>query len=99
MNWVLLSVEAIEKVHADLIDQYGGSHGLRDAGLLASAVQRGWSAVLRRRRERTKRNDVRPGSDDRFGPFVIWARHCRVRAVIFVEEGLLRPGLRCEGRG
>jgi death on curing protein len=40
MNWVLLNVEAIEKVHSDLIDQYGGSHGLRDAGLLESAVQR-----------------------------------------------------------
>ena len=40
MNWVLLSVEAIEKIHSDLIDQYGGAHGLRDAGLLDSAVQR-----------------------------------------------------------
>ena len=40
MNWVLLGVEAIEKVHSDLIDQYGGAHGLRDAGLLESAVQR-----------------------------------------------------------
>ncbi len=40
MNWVLLDVEAIKKVQADLIDQYGGSHGLRDAGLLESAVQR-----------------------------------------------------------
>lgn len=38
--WNFLNVEAIEIVHADLIDTYGGSHGLRDAGLLESAVLR-----------------------------------------------------------
>jgi death-on-curing protein len=35
-----LSVAAIEVVHANLIEVYGGSHGLRDAGLLESAVLR-----------------------------------------------------------
>ena len=38
--WNFLNVEEIEIVHADLIDTYGGSHGLRDAGLLESAVHR-----------------------------------------------------------
>jgi death-on-curing protein len=40
MNWIFLDVAAIEIAQADLIDQYGGSHGLRDAGLLESAVRR-----------------------------------------------------------
>ena len=33
-------VAVVEAVHAELIDLYGGSHGLRDRGLLESAVAR-----------------------------------------------------------
>lgn len=40
MNWVFLDVAGVKFVQADLIDIYGGSHGLRDAGLLESAVLR-----------------------------------------------------------
>lgn len=40
MSWVFLGVASIEKVQVDLIEKYGGSHGLRDAGLLESAVMR-----------------------------------------------------------
>jgi death-on-curing protein len=35
-----LSVEIVEAIHKELIDLYGGSHGLRDRGLLESAVHR-----------------------------------------------------------
>jgi death on curing protein len=31
---------AVEALHADLVRTFGGSHGLRDAGLLESAVDR-----------------------------------------------------------
>ena len=40
MNWVFIGVDAVKVLQADLIDKYGGSHGLRDEGLLASAVMR-----------------------------------------------------------
>jgi len=33
-------VAVVEAIHAELIDRYGGSHGLRDRGLLESAVAR-----------------------------------------------------------
>jgi death-on-curing protein len=45
MNWIFLDVAAIEAIQADLIDTYGGSHGLRDAGLLESAVMRAENKV------------------------------------------------------
>lgn len=34
------SVEVVEGIHSDLIEEFGGSHGLRDRGLLESAVAR-----------------------------------------------------------
>lgn len=37
---VFLGVDAVEALHAEMIDRYGGSHGLRDRGLLESAVAR-----------------------------------------------------------
>ena len=40
MTWVFLEVERIEQLHQREIDLFGGSPGLRDAGLLASAVAR-----------------------------------------------------------
>jgi len=40
VNWIFLDVAGIKAVQADLIEQYGGSHGLRDSGLLESAVMR-----------------------------------------------------------
>jgi death-on-curing protein len=35
-----LSVEIVEGMQSALIDLYGGSHGLRDRGLLESALSR-----------------------------------------------------------
>lgn len=35
-----LTVEIVEGIHEELIDRYGGSYGLRDRGLLESAVSR-----------------------------------------------------------
>jgi death-on-curing protein len=35
-----LTVDGITAIHAQLITNYGGSHGLRDAGLLESAMSR-----------------------------------------------------------
>jgi death on curing protein len=35
-----LAVEAVEALHTKTIDRFGGSHGLRDRGLLESAVAR-----------------------------------------------------------
>jgi death-on-curing protein len=35
-----LTVEAIQKIQADSIETYGGSHGLREPGLLKSALDR-----------------------------------------------------------
>lgn len=40
MNWVFLSVDAVQAIHNNLIDVYGGLHGVRDKGLLESAVLR-----------------------------------------------------------
>ncbi len=40
MSFIFLDVAVVKAVQADLIDIYGGSHGLRDAGLLESAVLR-----------------------------------------------------------
>ncbi len=40
MSWIFLGVAAVEAIQADLIEKYGGSVGLRDAGLLESAVMR-----------------------------------------------------------
>lgn len=37
---IYLTVEIVEAIHAELIDLFGGSHGLRDRGLLESAVAR-----------------------------------------------------------
>lgn len=38
MNPVFLTIEQVLDLHATLIDRHGGGHGLRDAGLLESAV-------------------------------------------------------------
>ena len=35
-----LTAEAVQKIQADSINTYGGAHGLRDAGLLQSALDR-----------------------------------------------------------
>ena len=40
MNLRFLTVEAIQKIQADSIETYGGSHGLREPGLLQSALDR-----------------------------------------------------------
>jgi death-on-curing protein len=40
VNWIFLGVAGVKAIQADQIDTYGGSHGLRDEGLLASAVMR-----------------------------------------------------------
>ena len=40
MSLRFLSVEAIESLHTRTIERFGGSHGLRDRGLLESAVAR-----------------------------------------------------------
>lgn len=38
MAWIFLTVRDVMKIHAGSIDQFGGSHGLRDAGVLESAL-------------------------------------------------------------
>ena len=40
MSWIFLSVEIVEALHHQQIVRFGGSHGLRDAALLESAVLR-----------------------------------------------------------
>ena len=40
MNWKFLDVAAVEALHSEQIEIFGGSYGLRDAGLLESAVRR-----------------------------------------------------------
>ena len=45
MIWIFLSVEMIEMLHTQQIERFGGSHGLRDAGLLESAVMRAENKV------------------------------------------------------
>jgi len=38
--WNFLSVDAVIVLHAALIEESGGAHGLRDGGLLESAIAR-----------------------------------------------------------
>ena len=38
MEPIFLRVEEVIEIHAELIEEFGGSHGLRDRGLLESAV-------------------------------------------------------------
>lgn len=45
MTYRFLSVEAVVALHAVLIEETGGSHGLRDVGLLESAVARARNCV------------------------------------------------------
>ncbi|SNS32427.1 death on curing protein [Granulicella rosea] len=45
MIWRFLTVENIIALQAEQIDLYGGSHGLRDFGLLESAVSRAKNKV------------------------------------------------------
>ena len=45
MTWNFLSVDAVIAPHAALIEESGGSHGLRDAGLLESAISRAENKV------------------------------------------------------
>jgi death on curing protein len=45
VTWRFLDVERIIEIQAQLIDDYGGSHGLRDAGLLESALARAEGTV------------------------------------------------------
>lgn len=40
MTWEFLDVAAVEQLHTEQIESFGGSPGLRDAGLLESAVLR-----------------------------------------------------------
>ena len=45
MNWRFLSVEAVIALHDALIEESGGLHGLRDFGLLESAISRAENKV------------------------------------------------------
>lgn len=36
---IFLSLEEVIQIHDDLISEYGGMHGIRDMGLLASAIE------------------------------------------------------------
>lgn len=36
---IFLSVEEVIQIHDDLVSAYGGSHGIRDMGLLMSAIE------------------------------------------------------------
>jgi death-on-curing protein len=45
VTWSFLSVDAVIVLHAALIEESGGSHGLRDAGLLESAIARAENKV------------------------------------------------------
>ena len=40
MSWKFLDVATVEALHQQQIERFGGSYGLRDAGLLESAVVR-----------------------------------------------------------
>ena len=42
----LLSIEEIIKIHEKLIEKYGGSQGIRDQGLIESAVHRPRSTIF-----------------------------------------------------
>jgi len=45
VTWQFLSVEAVIALHSTLIEESGGSHGLRDPGLLESAISRAENKV------------------------------------------------------
>lgn len=45
MTWHFLTVENIVALQQEQIEEFGGSHGLRDYGLLDSAVQRAENKV------------------------------------------------------
>jgi death on curing protein len=45
VTWRFLDVNAVIALHAGLIEESGGSHGLRDAGLLESAIARAENKV------------------------------------------------------
>ena len=45
MTWKFLGLDAIIALHAELIEESGGSHGLRDRGLLESAISRAENKV------------------------------------------------------
>ena len=38
MDWIFLNRQDVMKIHAGLIERFGGSHGLRDEGGLESAL-------------------------------------------------------------
>jgi len=40
VSWIFLDVAAVEALQHQQIKRFGGSHGLRDAGLLESAIMR-----------------------------------------------------------
>ena len=40
MTWFFLSVENVQALQKEQIEEFGGAHGLRDSGLLESAVKR-----------------------------------------------------------
>jgi death-on-curing protein len=40
MTWKFLDLASVVALHDELIEETGGSHGLRDAGLLESAIAR-----------------------------------------------------------
>ena len=40
MSWIFLGVAAVEALHHQQIKRFGGSYGLRDMGLLESAIAR-----------------------------------------------------------
>lgn len=40
MNTVYLTLDEVIAIHDDMIDNYGGSHGIRDIGLVQSAIGR-----------------------------------------------------------
>jgi death-on-curing protein len=46
MIWRFLEVEQIKRIQSEIIKDYGGSHGLRDENLLASAVARARNKAL-----------------------------------------------------
>src|SRR6476620_3058720 len=39
----MISLSEVEQIHKILIDQFGGSHGIRDNGTLSSAISRPFS--------------------------------------------------------
>jgi death-on-curing protein len=45
LSWQLLDIESVVALHDELIREMGGSHGLRDAGLLESAITRAENKV------------------------------------------------------